>query len=141
VAELKTKKNDSDVEAFIASVEDVNRRADALDLLRIMREVTADDGSMWGDGMIGFGSYDYTYKSGHSGTWFAVGFAPRKQNTVVYVMPGFEEQEKLLSKLGKHKIGKSCLYINSLTDVDIELLKELISMSFDKMTSGDPFGV
>lgn len=140
MAELKTKKNDSDVEAFIASVENVNRRADALDLLHIMREVTTDNGSMWGDGIIGFGSYDYTYKSGQSGTWLAVGFSPRKQNTVVYVMPGFEEQDKLLSKLGKHKIGKSCLYINSLADVDLELLKELIAMSFEKMTSGVQLG-
>jgi hypothetical protein len=134
VAELKTKKNAGDVELFIASVENELRRTDAEQLLQIMREVTSDEGSMWGESLIGFGSYDYTYKSGHSGSWFAVGYSPRKQNTVVYIMPGFEEQVTLLDRLGKHKIGKSCLYINKLAEVDIDVLKQLISMSFEKMT-------
>lgn len=134
MAELKTKKNAGDVELFIASVENELRRTDAEQLLQIMREVTSDEGSMWGESLIGFGSYDYTYKSGHSGSWFAVGYSPRKQNTVVYIMPGFEEQVTLLDRLGKHKIGKSCLYINKLAEVDIDVLKQLISMSFEKMT-------
>lgn len=134
MAELKTKKNHGDVEAFIASVENPTRRADAEELLRLMRQVTSDEGSMWGESLIGFGSYDYTYKSGHSGTWFAVGYSPRKQNTVVYIMPGFEEQTSLLAQLGKHKIGKSCLYINKLADVDLDVLRELIEISFVKMT-------
>ena len=133
MAELKTKQNAGDVEDFIASVENPTRRADAGTLLEMMRSVTSDQGSMWGDSLIGFGSYDYTYKSGQSGTWFAVGFSPRKQNSVVYIMPGFEEQTSLLEKLGKHKIGKSCLYINKLADVNLEVLSQLISMSFQKM--------
>ena len=135
MSELKTKKNNSDVDAFIASVENETRRSDAERLLEIMREITSDQGSMWGASLIGFGSYDYTYKSGHSGSWFAVGFSPRKQNIVVYIMPGFEEQTTLLSKLGKHKNGKSCLYINKLSDVDDDVLRQLIAMSFEKMTS------
>jgi len=138
MAELKTKKNDSDIEAFISSVENATRRADAMELLRIMREVTSDAGSMWGDSLIGFGSYSYTYKSGHSGTWFAVGFSPRKQNTVVYIMPGFEEQTDLLGRLGKHKIGKSCLYLNKLADVDLDVLEQLITVSYEKMTNDRP---
>ena len=135
MAELKTKKNEGDIESFISKVENNTRRANAEQLLEEMRDVTDDRGSMWGDSIIGFGSYDYTYASGHSGTWMAVGFSPRKQNTAVYIMPGFEDQSELLAKLGKHKIGKSCLYINKLADVDIDVLKELISMSFEKMTN------
>ncbi|MDG0866386.1 DUF1801 domain-containing protein [Candidatus Lucifugimonas marina] len=137
MAELKTKKNGGDIKAFIASVQNSTRRSDAEELLKIMRAVTSDQGSMWGESLVGFGSYNYTYKSGHSGTWFAVGFSPRKQNTVMYIMPGFEEQTSLLERLGKHKIGKSCLYINKLADVDLDVLRQLISMSFEKMTSSD----
>jgi len=137
LAELKTKKNDGDIESFISTVENDTRRKDAEALLSLMRDVTADSGSMWGDSLVGFGSYDYTYKSGHSGSWFAVGFSPRKQNTVVYIMPGFEEQTAILDRLGKHKIGKSCLYINKLADVDMDVLRELVEMSFKKMTGAD----
>ncbi len=137
MAELKTKKNDGDIESFISSVENDTRRKDAEALLSLMRDVTADSGSMWGDSLVGFGSYDYTYKSGHSGSWFAVGFSPRKQNTVIYIMPGFEDQTAILDRLGKHKIGKSCLYINKLADVDMDMLRELVEMSFKKMTGAD----
>ena len=135
MAELKTRRHDGDVESFIASVENNTRRADAERLLEIMRDVTSDAGSMWGDSLIGFGSYDYTYQSGHSGTWFAVGFSPRKQNSVVYIMPGFGRYEELTARLGKHKRGKSCLYINKLADVDLEVLRQLIAQSFEHMTS------
>lgn len=135
MAGLKTQKHDGDVEQFIASVENTTRRADAEVLLAAMREVTADQGSMWGESMIGFGSYDYTYASGHSGTWFAVGFSPRKQNTVVYVMPGFDRYDELMSRLGKHKVGKSCLYINKLADVDMDVLRELIDETFQLMSA------
>lgn len=137
MAELKTKKNDGDIESFISSVENDTRRKDAEVLLSLMRDVTSDSGAMWGSSLVGFGSYDYTYKSGHSGSWFAVGFSPRKQNTVVYIMPGFEEQTAILDRLGKHKIGKSCLYINKLADVDMDVLRELVEMSFRTMTGVD----
>ena len=137
MAELKTKKNDGDVARFISSVEHETRRGDAESLLVLMEEATSEPGTMWGDSMVGFGSYDYTYPSGRSGTWFAVGFSPRKQNTVVYVMPGFERYEELMAKLGKHKVGKSCLYINRLADVDMDVLKELIAESFMLMKSGE----
>jgi len=133
MAELKTQKNDSDVEQFLDSVENATRKSDGLALLEIMREITGDDGSMWGDSLIGFGQYDYIYASGQSGSWFAVGFSPRKQNTTVYIMPGFEEYTDLLEQLGKHKLGKSCLYINKLADVDLGVLKQLIQKSFAQM--------
>ena len=100
-----------------------------------MADATSEEPSMWGDSLIGFGSYDYTYASGHSGNWFTVGFSPRKQNMVVYIMPGFDDYESTLEKLGKHRTGKSCLYINKLADVDIEVLKRLISASYKMMSS------
>jgi hypothetical protein len=134
MAVLKTQKHNGDVERFIGEVENPTRRADSEILLGLMRDVTSDQGSMWGDSMVGFGSYDYTYASGRSGTWFAVGFAPRKQNSVVYIMPGFERYDDLISKLGKHKVGKSCLYINKLADVDTEVLRQLIAESYRTMT-------
>lgn len=135
MSELKTQQHDGDVEEFIASVENPTRRDDASRLLVAMREVTSEQGAMWGESMIGFGSYDYTYASGRSGTWFAVGFSPRKQNTVVYIMPGFERYDDLTSKLGKHKVGKSCLYINKLADVDMDVLKQLIGETFQLMSA------
>jgi len=134
VAELKTQKNDADITRFISGVDNATRRADAEALLNLMREATRDAGSMWGDSMVGFGSYDYTYASGRSGTWFAVGFSPRKQNTVVYVMPGFERYDELMADLGKYKTGKSCLYINKLDDIDLDILKQVVSESFKLMT-------
>ncbi len=134
MAELKTQKNDADITRFISGVDNVTRRADAEALLDLMREATHDAGSMWGDSMVGFGSYDYKYASGHSGTWFAVGFSPRKQNTVVYIMLGFERYDELMADLGKYKTGKSCLYINKLDDIDLDILKQVISESFKLMT-------
>ena len=133
MSEYKTRKNDSDVERCLSSVENTARKADGLALLEMMREITGDDGSMWGDSLVGFGQYDYTYASGQSGSWFAIGFSPRKQNTTVYIMPGFEEYTDLLEQLGKHKLGKSCLYINKLADVDLGVLKQLIQKSYAKM--------
>ena len=134
MAELTTKKNDKSVKDFIASVDNKTRRADAESINEIMRAATGETGSMWGDRMVGFGSYDYTYASGHSGSWFATGFSPGKRNLTVYVMPGFERYSNLMSKLGKFKTGKSCLYINKLADVDADVLKELITTSFREMT-------
>jgi hypothetical protein len=134
MSELKNEKNDGDVARFISGVDNAIRRVDSEVLLEIMREATAEPGSMWVDSMIGFGSYDYKYVSGRSGTWFAVGFSPRKQNTVVYIMPGFERYDDLRAKLGKHKTGKSCLYINKLENVDLDILSQLVSETCKLMT-------
>ena len=84
---------------------------------------------MWGDSIVGLGSHHYKYESGREGDWFQIGFSPRKQNLTIYFMDGFENYEDLLKKLGKYKLGKSCLYINKLEDVSITVLKELISES------------
>ncbi len=135
MTELKTQKNDGDVEAFLHSVENKRRREDSFVILDLMREVTGEPGALWGTSIIGFGSYHYKYASGREGDWFVTGFSPRKQNMTLYIMPGFEQYNDLLSKLGKHKTGKSCLYINKLDDVDLDVLRELVAQSADYMAA------
>lgn len=138
MAELKTQRNDGDVDAFLAGVENDTRREDARAVRRIMAEVTGDDGSMWGDSIVGFGTHNYRYASGREGEWFQVGFSPRKQNLVLYVMDGFEERAKLLRELGKHKTGKSCLYVNRLSDVDTHVLRQLVEASVAHISKQQP---
>ncbi len=133
MTELKTQKNDGDVEAFLHSVENKRRREDSFVILDLMREVTGEPGALWGTSIVGFGTYHYKYASGREGDWFVTGFSPRKQNMTLYIMPGFEQYDDLLNKLGKHKTGKSCLYINKLDDVDLDVLRELVAQSADYM--------
>ncbi|MCO5207271.1 MAG: DUF1801 domain-containing protein, partial [Anaerolineae bacterium] len=97
--------------------------------------VTGEPGALWGTSIVGFGTYHYKYASGREGDWFVTGFSPRKQNMTLYIMPGFEQYNDLLSKLGKHKTGKSCLYINKLDDVDLDVLRELVAQSADYMAA------
>ncbi len=110
--ELKTKLNDSSVEDFLNSIKEEKKRSDSLLILDLMREETGEEPKMWGQSIIGFGSYHYKYKSGQEGDWMLAGFSPRKQNLTIYIMPGFERYGDLMEKLGKYKTGKSCLYIN-----------------------------
>lgn len=131
--EPKTKKTAANVDEFMASVESEARRKDCLTVHAMMKEVTGDDGAMWGESMVGFGRYSYTYASGQSGEWFLTGFSPRKQNLTLYIMAGFDRYEELMSRLGKHKTGKSCLYLKSLDDVDMDVLRELITESVEAM--------
>ena len=98
-----------------------------------MSEITGEPAEMWGGSIIGFGSYHYVYESGREGDWFLTGFAPRKQSLTLYIMPGFEHYDDLLARLGKHKIGRSCLYINKLADVDMDVLRELVAESVSHM--------
>lgn len=138
MSQPKTQVNDAKVEDFIESVAHPVRKADAYVLLELMQDITAMPAKMWGKSLIGFDSYKYTYESGHSGESFICGFSPRKQNLTVYIMPGFSDYDDLLAKLGKHKIGKSCLYINKLADVDIEVLRMLIVQSVQSMKEKYP---
>jgi hypothetical protein len=126
MAEPKTKKNDASVENFLNSVANQTRREDGLSLLGLMRDVTGEEAKMWGSSIVGFGSYHYVYQSGREGDWMLTGFSPRKQNLAIYIMAGFSDYGPLLEKLGKHKTGKSCLYVNKLADVDINVLRELV---------------
>ena len=118
VTQPKTVPTDKSVDAFLDSVENPRRRADAWRVLDLMREVTGEPPKMWGASIVGFGSYHYRYASGREGDWLVVGLAPRKQNLVIYIMPGFARYGALLARLGKFRTGKSCLYVNKLDDVD-----------------------
>ncbi len=129
MAELKTKPSEQSVEAFLNRVEDEKKRQDCLTILEIMKQITKAEPKMWGTSMVGFGTYPYKYESGREGDWFVAGFSPRKQNLTLYIMAGFSRYDGLLSKLGKFKTGKSCLYIKKIEDVDLPTLKELIKQS------------
>ncbi|MDZ7766458.1 MAG: DUF1801 domain-containing protein [Melioribacteraceae bacterium] len=134
-AELKTKPTSADVEKFLNSIENEKRKKDAFVILDVMKKVTKEEPKMWGASIIGFGLYHYKYESGREGDWFLAGFSPRKTNFSIYIMSGFKEFDELLSKLGKHKTGSSCLYINKLEDVDLSILKKMVTLSVKKMKS------
>jgi len=125
MAEIKTKPNGVSADAFLEAVEHPVRRADGKAIRAMMERVTAEPAVMWGPSIIGFGSYHYRYASGHEGDMCRIGFSPRKANLVLYV-GGFPEYEPLLTKLGKHKRSKACLYINKLADVDLNVLEEIV---------------
>ncbi len=133
MAELKTKINEDSVEEFLNAVEDEQKRRDSFKILEIMRAVTREPAKMWGTSMVGFGTYHYKYDSGQEGDWMLVGFSPRKQALTIYIMSGNEKFKDELLKLGKHKIGKSCLYIKKLEDVDEKVLRKMIKKSVDIM--------
>jgi len=133
MAQLKTTRNDASVELFLEGVPHEKKRRDSFEILEMMRDATGLQAAMWGDSIVGFGSYHYKYASGHEGEWPLVGFSPRKQNLTLYIMPGFDHYEDLLQDLGKFKTGKSCLYINRLEDVDRETLEELVRQSVQHM--------
>jgi len=134
MSDLKTQRNDGDVVQFLERVENPKRKADAFKILDLMTEVVGEEPKMWGESIVGYGNYHYKYESGREGDWFLVGFSPRKQNMSLYIMAGFAEYDDLMSKLGKHKTGKSCLYINKLADIDMDVLKQLVTASVAHMT-------
>jgi hypothetical protein len=136
MAELKTKPSDASVEAYLNGLSDEQRRADCFTLLDLMAEVTGAEPTLWGGSIVGFGSYHYVYESGREGDWFLAGFAPRKQSLTLYIMAGFDGYEDLLGRLGKHKTGKSCLYVNRLEDVDLPTLRELVRRSVEHLAEG-----
>lgn len=118
MAEQKTQPTQASVRAFLDGVADSGKRQDCYHLLELMQEVTGLAPQMWGDSIVGFGSYHYKYGSGHQGHAPLVGFSPRKQAISLYLLPALEEYAPLLQKLGRHKAGKGCLYINKLADID-----------------------
>lgn len=132
-SELKTKQSDASVENFISTVSDEKKRDDCHAIAKLMKKVTKEEPKMWGPSIVGFGTYHYKYASGREGDWPLTGFSPRKQNLTLYIMPGFDKYEELMRKLGKYKIGKSCLYIKNLEDVDNAVLEKLIKSSVDYM--------
>lgn len=126
MAENKTQENDSDVMQFINEIDDPTKRQDCVALVELMGEITNAEPRMWGVNIVGFGKQHYKYESGREGDWFIVGFSPRKQNLTLYLSYGFEQHGELLAKLGKHSMGKACLYIKTLAQVDMAMLEELV---------------
>lgn len=133
MAELKTKENDGSVDDYLNSVEDDQKREASFIVKELMEEVTGEEARMWGTSIVGFGHYKYKYASGRDAEWMLVGFAPRKKNLTLYIMSGFDEYDDLLDNLGKHSTGKSCLYINKLEDVDLDVLRDLVDKSVQHM--------
>lgn len=133
MAENKTQQNRASVTAFLNAIEDRQKNADAKKVSAMMRRASGSRARMWGTAIVGFGSYHYKYASGREGDHFLVGFSPRKQNLVVYIMPGFKDFAALMKKLGKYKTGKSCLYINKFEDIDESILEMLIDRSVKLM--------
>lgn len=129
----KTTNNKGSVNEFLASIDNPRRSADTRSVIKMMQKITHKRPTMWGTSIVGFGSYHYKYASGREGDLFLTGVSPRKQALTVYVMPGFNDYDDLLSRLGKHKTGKSCLYINKLEDVDVGVLELLITESVRHM--------
>ena len=133
MAELKTKPTQASVLDFLGMLSDDQRRNDCLVVLELMKAATGAEPVMWGSSIVGFGRYQYRYKSGRQGVWPVISFSPRKNDLTLYIMPGFDRYESLLARLGKHKTGKSCLYLKRLSDVDLSILIELIGESVKAM--------
>jgi uncharacterized protein DUF1801 len=131
MAELKTKATRASVTGFIDAIGDEGRRRDCRTLVKMMKKATRAQPKMWGPSIVGFGDYHYKYDSGREGDWFRAGFSPRKDALTLYLMSGlgWPDRADLMSKLGKHKTGKGCLYIKQLSDVDVRVLERLISRS------------
>lgn len=125
-AKNKTTKNDGSVADYIAAIAPDQKRADCEKILSMMSEVSGCEPKMWGASIVGFGEYHYKYDSGREGDFMRIGFSSRAQNITVYIMPGYQDFDDELSRLGKHKMGKSCLYIKRLSDVDEGVLQEMI---------------
>ena len=132
-ANNKTQAHDGDVMAYLNGIEHPGRREDAFELLALMHEVTGEEPRLWGASIVGFGTYHYVYESGREGDSMVTGFAPRKANMVVYVMPGFSKYGDLLEKLGKYKTGSSCLYLGRLAGIDMKILRRLVAKSVKDM--------
>ena len=126
MAELKTQKTALSVEAFLKKIPEEQKRKDAFTLVELMEKATKAKAKMWGAAIIGFGDRRLKYDSGRELDWFVMGFSPRKQNLALYISGAVQKQAALLKKLGKHKTGKGCLYINKLEEVELPVLKEII---------------
>ena len=133
MAELKTKLNKASVGSFLQSVKDEERKLECMTVLALMKKITKAEPAMWGDSIVGFGSYHYKSDSGREGDWFITGFSPRKQNLPIYIIAGFTQYPELMKKLGKFKTGSSCLYIRKLADIDMNVLEELIGQAYQYM--------
>jgi hypothetical protein len=135
MTELKTKLTNESVDKFLKGIKDEQARADCYAIIEIMKSATRAEPKMWGSSIVGFGDFHYKYESGRENDWFQVGFSPRKQNLTLYLMGGFNDHEDLLNALGKHTLGKGCLYIKKLDDINKRVLKKLVHESVKRLKS------
>lgn len=140
MAENKTLPTEVTVDDFLAKVPDETRRADAYVLRAMMGRLSGQPATMWGPSIVGFGEYHYRYDCGHSGRMARIGFSPRDRELVVYLLNGYEGQEAQLARLGKHRIGKSCLYVKKLADIDLTVLQEMTAETLRFMRERYPDG-
>ncbi|MCH2188811.1 DUF1801 domain-containing protein [Candidatus Gracilibacteria bacterium] len=133
MSELKIKQNDGNVKDFLRSIEDKTKQSDCFTLLDIMKNISGKIPKMWGDAIVGFDKYTYSYSSGKTGNWMRIAFSPRKSYISVYVMPGYDEDNPLFQKLGKYKAGKCCINIKKLSDINLKILEEIIQNGYEKM--------
>ncbi len=132
MSDVKTKVNEASVAKFLDSIPDDGQRSDSRVLLELLQKATKTEPKMWGEAIVGFGSYHYIGKSGREGDWFVAGFSPRKQNLTLYMLGGWDQEAELLAQLGKHSLGKGCLYIKRLADVNGPALKRLIGAALKR---------
>jgi hypothetical protein len=132
-APAKTTENNNSVSGFIKTVDDKRKQADSFELISLFEEATGFPAKMWGPAIIGFGSYHYRYATGHEGDAPMAGFSPRKNAITIYLATDFAKRDELLQKLGKHKISKACIYFNKLEDIQVPVLKKMISESVKHM--------
>ncbi len=131
-AQNKTQKTDDSVEKFLNTIKEETKRNDCFEIVKLMKKISGEEPKMWGSAIIGFGNIQLKYESGRELDWFKFGFSPRKQNIVLYGVANPEKQKEELKKLGKHKTGKGCLYINSLKDIDITMFQKLINAANER---------
>ena len=137
MAEIKTKAHQRTVANYMATVMHPVRRTDSETLIPIMERISGEEATMWGPSIIGFGRYHYKYESGHEGDMCRMGFSPRSGSLVFYLTP-YRRHEELLARLGKHKLGKGCIYVNKLADVDMTVLEALVADAWDAMSERYP---
>ncbi len=135
MVEIKTKKTEASVKKFLEGVEDEQKRKDSQALVKMMEKASGFSPKMWGESIVGFGEYHYKYASGHEGDTCIIGFSPRKAALTLYVMLGLYQHGDMLSKLGKYKLGKGCLYIKRLSDVDLKVLEEFLNFAVHDVES------
>ena len=133
MSEPKTQPTKTTLAAFLAAIDDPDRRADCAAVAKLMQKISGEKAVIWGTSIVGFGRYRYRYASGQEGDWPVVGFSPRKNDLTLYLMRGFDGEEALLAQLGKHKIGKSCLYLKSLKGIDTAVLEQLVERAVAAM--------
>jgi Domain of unknown function (DU1801) len=134
----KTQMTEVKASNYLPTIADEGQRADCITLDKMIQEVTGRKPKMWGKEMVGYGCYHYVGKSGREGDWFKTGFAPRKNQLSIYCIGGFDNHQGILDRLGKHKLGKGCLYVKNLDVIDKEVLKELLAANISLMDQQYP---